>query len=99
LRLTRGIFRVPPIIQSDGSRDSVFLVRPKLEHSLLEFTVYQQPRLHASEKLWIIYQLLTSVFRLHAVGLAHRDIKPSKVFIGRSIELGLLHCPRTAGGL
>jgi serine/threonine protein kinase len=71
------------------SQNTVFLVRPKFERSLLEFAVYQQPRLQLAEKQWIFYQLVTTVIRLHAVGLAHGDIKPSNVFVSRNLEVSL----------
>jgi serine/threonine protein kinase len=65
------------------------VVHPKLECSLLEFAICQRPRLHANEKLWIFYQLLTVVLRLHAAELTHGDIQPPNVFIGRSLELSV----------
>jgi serine/threonine protein kinase len=64
-----------------------FLIRPKFDRSLLEFAVYQNPPLQKIEKLWIFYQIISSIMRLHAANLAHCDIKPSNIFISRTLSV------------
>jgi serine/threonine protein kinase len=86
MAVARGV--VPYAIRQ-VNENSVFLVRKKLERSLLEFASYQEPRLQMIEKEWIFYQLVTATMGLHIAELAHGDIKPSNVFVSQSLTVAL----------
>lgn len=60
--------------------DFVTIIRQKIHLTLLE-RAHTIPYLKSSEKIWIVFQLLTAVFNLHQDGLFHGDIKSSNVLL------------------
>ena len=81
-----GIVNFTYIIQEN----MIFLFRPKFHKSynFVEFCSYQQPVLEPIEKLFIFYQIYNIISKLHKIGLAHGDLKPSNIFInGHDLDL------------
>ena len=56
-----------------------FLVRPKLQYTLPE-RLEEYPRLEVIEKIWVIYQILSSIISLHTINLVHGALNPDNVF-------------------
>lgn len=81
-----GIVNFTYIIQEN----MIFLFRPKFykSYNFVEFCSYQQPVLEPIEKLFIFYQIYNIINKLHKIGLAHGDLKPSNIFInGHDLDL------------
>ena len=60
--------------------DFVTIIRQKMHLTLLE-RGHTVPYLKKSEKIWIVFQLLTAVHNIHSSGLFHGDIKSSNVLL------------------
>ncbi|GME79610.1 unnamed protein product [Ambrosiozyma monospora] len=75
-----GIPNVLPFESIIDSQRAGYLIRPYVRYNLYD-RVSVRPFLEPIEKKWIVYQLLSSMAKLHAKGIYHGDLKTENVLL------------------
>ena len=83
-----GILK-PAFILGEGNEYVIF-IREKLEKSLVDYSIFQQPPVDKEEKIFIFYQLATYLSILHSEQLFHGDIKPNNIFVNRGLFVNMV---------
>ncbi|OHS94029.1 hypothetical protein TRFO_39795 [Tritrichomonas foetus] len=82
-----GIVNYTTILET---QNEVFFIRKKLGRTLSEVATFQEPPLYPEEKLWITFQISHAIRALHALKLAHGDLKPSNILVMPSDQIHIV---------
>ena len=75
-KATQGIINYEKVFINDRY---AFLIRPKFQYTLSE-RLEEYPRLETVEKMWVVFQIVSSIISLHSLGLVHNALNPDNIF-------------------
>lgn len=72
---------IVPLHHFGESRDSLYIVMPRLSGTTLAEHIAQRGRLPVQQVAFIGMQIASGLAAAHATGLVHRDLKPSNIWL------------------